>query len=292
MTLQQIRYFIAVAQNMSFSKAAQQHYVSQTAVSQQIKLLEAELETELFRRTRHSVALTSAGQVFYEYAVRIVELSEDAARRTRAAAAECSSPLEIGMMSGMENLPILEKLLKFKDQHPAVPLHFHMVDFIQTKKLLLQKKLDLALQLELVPLGELAPLQRMSAGELRQYVVLNRQSHLSSYASLRREQLSSEDYYAPAMERELWSQFSQVLSLHGSDPQKVRFVDSMEGLMLQLAFYGGYTILAEPVLSQLPINKNLTFIPLEDNGIIPAWIIWNSENISPTLELLLRELKR
>ena len=74
MTLQQMRYFIAVAQNLSFSKAAQQHYVSQTAVSQQIKLLEEELETELFQRTRHSVALTSAGQVFYEYAVRITTL--------------------------------------------------------------------------------------------------------------------------------------------------------------------------------------------------------------------------
>ena len=97
MTLQQMRYFIAVAQNLSFSKAAQQHYVSQTAVSQQIKLLEEELETELFQRTRHSVALTSAGQVFYEYAVRITDLAEDAARRTRAAAAECSTPLEIGM---------------------------------------------------------------------------------------------------------------------------------------------------------------------------------------------------
>lgn len=68
MTLQQMRYFIAVAQNLSFSKAAQQNFVSQTAVSQQIKLLEEELCTQLLQRTRHSVALTSAGQVFYEYA--------------------------------------------------------------------------------------------------------------------------------------------------------------------------------------------------------------------------------
>lgn len=154
MTLQQMRYFIAVAQNLSFSKAAQQHYVSQTAVSQQIKLLEEELETELFQRTRHSVALTSAGQVFYEYAVRITDLAEDAARRTRAAAAECSTPLEIGMMSGMENLPILEKLLLFKEQHPAIPLHFHLGDFPTLKKRLQQKKLDFALQLELVPLED------------------------------------------------------------------------------------------------------------------------------------------
>ena len=174
MTLQQMRYFIAVAQNLSFSKAAQQHYVSQTAVSQQIKLLEEELETELFQRTRHSVALTSAGQVFYEYAVRITDLAEDAARRTRAAAAECGTPLEIGMMSGMENLPILEKLLLFKEQHPAIPLHFHLVDFPTLKKRLQQKKLDFALQLELVPLEDTPSLLRAQVGQLRQYVVLNR----------------------------------------------------------------------------------------------------------------------
>ena len=263
MTLQQMRYFIAVAQNLSFSKAAQQHYVSQTAVSQQIKLLEEELETELFQRTRHSVALTSAGQVFYEYAVRITDLAEDAARRTRAAAAECSTPLEIGMMSGMENLPILEKLLLFKEQHPAIPLHFHLVDS--------------------------PSLLRAQVGQLRQYVVLNRQSHLSSYASLHRSQLASEQYYVPAMDRELWNQFAQVLTRHGSDPQNIKFAYSMEELMLQLAFYGGYTILAEPVLAQLPANKNLTFIPLE-NDTVPAWAVWNRENISPALRLLLREL--
>lgn len=199
MTLQQMRYFIAVAQNLSFSKAAQQHYVSQTAVSQQIKLLEEELETELFQRTRHSVALTSAGQVFYEYAVRITDLAEDAARRTRAAAAECSTPLEIGMMSGMENLPILEKLLLFKEQHPAIPLHFHLVDFPTLKKRLQQKKLDFALQLELVPLEDTPSLLRAQVGQLRQYVVLNRQSHLSSYASLHRSQLASEQYYGPGV---------------------------------------------------------------------------------------------
>ena len=60
MTLQQMRYFIAVEQNLSFSKAAQQHYVSQTAVSQQIKLLEEELETELPVPGRYSTSMRCA----------------------------------------------------------------------------------------------------------------------------------------------------------------------------------------------------------------------------------------
>ena len=50
MTLQQLRYFVAITQNSSFSKAAQLHYVSQTAVSQQIKLLEEEFQVPLFVR--------------------------------------------------------------------------------------------------------------------------------------------------------------------------------------------------------------------------------------------------
>ncbi len=100
--------------------------------------------------------------------------------------------------------------------------------------------------------------------------MLNRQSHLSSYASLHHSQLASEQYYVPAMDRELWNQFAQVLTRHGSDPQNIKFAYSMEELMLQLAFYGGYTIAAEPVLAQLPANKNLTFIPLENDTVMAA----------------------
>ena len=83
--------------------------------------------------------------------------------------------------------------------------------------------------------------------------------------------------------------FRAGIPVAGGDPQNIKFAYSMEELMLHLAFYGGYTILAEPVLAQLPANKNLTFIPLE-NDTVPAWAVWNRENISPALRLLLREL--
>ena len=44
-----------------------------------------------------------------------------------------------------------------------------------------------------------------------------------TYASLHRSQLASEQYYVPAMDRELWNQFAQVLTRHGSDPQNIKF---------------------------------------------------------------------
>ena len=255
MTLQQMRYFIAVAQNLSFSKAAQQHYVSQTAVSQQIKLLEEELETELFQRTRHSVALTSAGQVFYEYAVRITDLAEDAARRTRAAAAECSTPLEIGMMSGMENLPILEKLLLFKEQHPAIPLHFHLVDFPTLKKTPAAEKAGLCPAAGAGPAGGYplpAACSSRPAAPVRSAQSPEPPVQLCVPAP---QPACQRTILCTAMDRELWNQFAQVLTRHGSDPQNIKFAYSMEELMLQLAFYGAIPSLPSRCWLSCPPTK-------------------------------------
>lgn len=289
MTLQQMRYFIAVAQNLSFSKAAQQHYVSQTAVSQQIKLLEEEFQVPLFVRAHHAVHLTAAGQVLYDYAIRILDLADQAAARTRAAKPDFYPAIEIGVMSGMERLPLMEKLLQFKESSPHIPLHFHFGDYPRLQKQVQQKELDFALVLEIMPLPASTSLASVVVAQLQQYVVLNRQSRLASYVSLKHEQLAGETYSVLRLDRELWGQLSAKLEKQGIDTHAPRFADSMEALVLQISFDGGYALLAEPVIAQLPANQNLAFVPLEKDTV-PALALWNRENRSPALQLLLREL--
>ena len=73
MLLRQMKYFVSVADNKSFSEAGVECFISQSAISQQIKALEDELEVELIRRSNRRFQLTSAGEYFYAQSRKIMQ---------------------------------------------------------------------------------------------------------------------------------------------------------------------------------------------------------------------------
>lgn len=98
MELRQLRYFVAVAEELHFTRAAERLFISGPALSQQIITLERELGAELLVRDRRSVALTEAGRSLLGDARAILALADDAKRRLSAAAA-LSTPLRLGYVS-------------------------------------------------------------------------------------------------------------------------------------------------------------------------------------------------
>lgn len=75
MNTKQLEYFISVAENLSFTKTAEKFYISQTAVTQQIKALEEQINVTLFTRSKRHVELTPAGKVFLSEARTIIKIS-------------------------------------------------------------------------------------------------------------------------------------------------------------------------------------------------------------------------
>ena len=122
MELRHLAYFIAVAEELHFGRAAKRLHISQPPLSQQIRQLEEEIGVRLFNRTKRRVEITPAGTVFLDEARRIMNLSKDAVQRTVRA-----DKGEIGLLAmgfiGSANYSVLPQVVReFRKQFPNVEL--------------------------------------------------------------------------------------------------------------------------------------------------------------------------
>lgn len=125
MELRHLRYFVAVAEELNFSRAAGRMYLSQPALSQQIRKLEQELGVALFHRTKNHVALTEAGRALLDGARRVLVLVERTAREAREVGGAEARHLKVGFPEYANHTPVADALQTFRRRYPYVELEEH-----------------------------------------------------------------------------------------------------------------------------------------------------------------------
>ena len=120
--LRQLRYFVAVAEEMHFGRAARRLHMTQPPLSQAIQALEAQLGTPLFSRTRRSVALTAAGQTLLPEVQRLLQQVEGLASLAQSAAAGESGRLSIAFVPMADYSVLPSALREFRAALPSVHL--------------------------------------------------------------------------------------------------------------------------------------------------------------------------
>jgi LysR family transcriptional regulator, transcription activator of glutamate synthase operon len=144
MELRQLRYLVALAEELSFTRAAANEHVAQPALSQQIRRLEEEVGLALVERTTRHVALTDAGQLLVVRARRV--LSELAAAETELEAVRGmdTGHVTIGAMHTMGPVDLSLPLALFHDRHPDVGLTVREYSSEEMAEMLRVDELDLA----------------------------------------------------------------------------------------------------------------------------------------------------
>ncbi len=124
--LNALRAFEAAARHLSFTKAAEELFVTQAAISHQVKALEAALDLQLFRRLNRRLMLTDAGQLYLPALTEALDAIDTATARLRAD--ENAGRLVVSVANSLAAKWLLPRLPRFRDRHPEIEVEISAAD--------------------------------------------------------------------------------------------------------------------------------------------------------------------
>jgi DNA-binding transcriptional LysR family regulator len=143
MELRQLRYFVTLAEELHFGRAAEREHIVQSALSQQVQRLERELGIRLLERSTHHVGLTPAGVVFLVEARQILTHVDRAAKAARSAVG-ASAPLRVGIIdSSYDSMPQI--LHEVQAHYPGLVIHQVEVGVPEQYQQLIDGRLDVGI---------------------------------------------------------------------------------------------------------------------------------------------------
>jgi DNA-binding transcriptional LysR family regulator len=148
--LRHLRYFVAVAEELNFSRAAQRLAMTQPSLSRQVHDLENELGVELLARQPRRLLLTPAGEIFLDRARQILEAAEQAVFQTRQLGQGVAGTLAIGYNTDQAGCGLLPAILQaFRQEYPDVTISLRSMEMSRQLAALHDRELDLGFSIRL-----------------------------------------------------------------------------------------------------------------------------------------------
>ncbi|MBW4454786.1 MAG: LysR family transcriptional regulator [Nostoc indistinguendum CM1-VF10] len=282
MELRHLRYFIAVAEELHFSKAAERLHIAQPPLSQQIQQLEAELGVELFqRKTKRQVQLTEAGQVFLQEAYQLFAQLSKAIDLTQRTGRGEKGKLRVGFTSLVtyDLLPVI--LRRFREQFLEVELVLQELTTTQQEQALFNRRIHVGFAhppLEDNTLNQECIQQEGLVVTLLETHLLARQKNISVRSLLNENFIMFPRHLGPGL-------YDQILSLcqQGSFSPKV----TQEAIQMQTIIglvSAGMGIAIVPSSLQNLQRAGVVYRALEEKTpLVETAVVWRQEDITPVL---------
>jgi DNA-binding transcriptional LysR family regulator len=284
--LRHLRYFLAVAEELHFGRAAERLHIAQPPLSQQIRKLERELGTELFHRTSRRVELSDAGRAFLVEVRLTLAQAERAVDAARDAASGKTGHLRVGFVGSAADGPLPQMVGDFRQSLPGVSLTLSELSVDEQLEALSRGQLDLGFVrgpaeekglkfaqvfheplVAAVPEGHrLARRKQLTGGNLRDEPLV----------LLAREEVPG-----------LFDQVIAICQQHGFSPAVEQQATSIQAVLGLVAAGLGVSLLPKSVESLR--RTGVRFVPLRGSRTTLE-VAWREDDRSPVLASFLREI--
>ncbi len=281
-----MRYVIALAQERSFTRAAEKCFVVQSALSHQIKALERELGITLFARTNRRVEVTAAGEAFIAAARASLDAAARAVVDAAAADGQIRGSLTIGLIPTVTAIDIPAVLGEFHRAHPGVQIRLRGGGSDEFIAAIADGSIDVAV----LGLADTTPPRGVASRVLvheRLVAVVHPGHPLAGRRRLRLDELADETF-VDFPEGTPGRTQSDVAFRNAGLRREVVFEAVSTDLILDLVRHGLAIALLSPAL--IPDDDRLRPIPVTGGPTRIEYLAWNDFNPSPSAQALLTQL--
>lgn len=279
MELRHLRYFQAVAEELSFSKAARRLRIAQPALSRAVQEIERELGAQLIERERRSPRLTPAGAVLLRETGLLLERLDDSLRRVRRAAGGEEGELRLGYI-GPPTRQFLPRLLReYRKRFPQVTVILEERTPERVWEMVSKGRLSVAITRPVLA-HEALGLQTLLLREERFCTAVPKDHPWAALSSMPWKKLAGEPLVVLARREGAGSHdtIRGACEAAGFEP-RLMHTPSLIGTILQYVEAGA----GIGVVPESTVSKNIALIPLRPQATIPLVMVWAKEGDDPAV---------
>lgn len=281
MELRHLRYFQAVAEQLSFSRAAEKLHIAQPAISRAVRELELELGAALLLRNKRSVKLTPAGAVLLRQAGIVFSICEEAVRKVQRTAQGQEGELRLGFI-GPPTEPFLSRILReFRKRHPRVTVILEERTPERVWDMVSKDRLDIGLARP-VAASEKLGLQTLLLRKEPMCAVLSRRHSLAARRKVSWKQLRDEPLVVLARKEGVGLHDRVLVGCQraGFSP-RFAYTPSIIGTVLTYVEAGAGVGVVPDSMAFLDTNHKLIFKTLQPMLTVDLVMVWSGDQTNP-----------
>lgn len=290
MEIRQLRYFVAVAEELNFTRAAGRLKMAQPPLSIQMKQLEAELGVELFDRSRRAIRLTDAGQALLPEAQRLLDQLDETAAMVQRVGSGAVGRLAIGFIPSASNSALPPLLRSFGAWAPHVELYLREMTTDAILRAVTEDHIDVGFLYLPVENPDL----EVSVVYSEPLVAVIPSNHrLAGRSRIAARELSRDKFILPTRDgvSSLHTEVLAVCERAGFTPtavqEEVWLMQTMLGLVA-----AGIGVALEPASVRNFRRTGVVYLPLWDESEVALAAVWRREHTSAVLREFIRVLHR